>query len=103
MHSRPALLIDSPHNAKGTLTPACKMETLMVRSLNTRLLMQFTQKKADGEIRWAILSVVTLLRRHSKTHKQLAKAMAAGKTVTECLAIIESNFAKENAQQPQIA
>lgn len=79
------------------------METSMKQSLNTKLLMQFTQKKADGEIRWAILSVVTLLRRHRKTHKQLAKAMAAGKTVTECLAIIESNFAKENAQQPQIA
>ena len=65
--------------------------------------LQFTQKKADGEIRWAILSVVTLLRRHRKTHKQLAKAMAAGRSVTECLALIESNFTKENTQEPQIA
>ena len=67
------------------------------------VLLQFTQKKADGEIRWALLSVVTLLRRHRKTHKQLARAMAAGKSVTECLAIIESNFAKENTREPQIA
>lgn len=59
-------------------------------------MLQFTQKKADGEIRWAILTVVTLLRRHRKSHKQLAKAMAAGKSVTECLTIIESNFPMEN-------
>ena len=65
--------------------------------------LQFTQKKADGEIRWAILTVVTLLRRHRRSHKQLAKAMAAGKSVSECLAIIESNFPREDTRDPLVA
>ncbi|CAK0784300.1 hypothetical protein CVIRNUC_007504 [Coccomyxa viridis] len=65
--------------------------------------LQFTQKKADGEIRWAILTVVTLLRRHRRSHKQLAKAMAAGKSVSECLAIIESNFPREDTRDPLAA
>ena len=89
--------------SEGILQKHVSGSHMPIPYLKLELVLQFTQKKADGEIRWAILSVVTLLRRHSKTHKQLAKAMAAGKSVTECLAIIESNFAKESAQEPQIA
>ena len=86
---------------QGGCTPARAAES--IGDERVCVVVQFTQKKADSEIRWAILAVVTLLRRHSKTHKQLAKAMAAGKSVSECLAIIESNFAKENTREPQLA
>lgn len=53
--------------------------------------MQFTQKKADGQIRWAVLNVTTLLRRYSNTHSLLARAMAAGESVGSCIAVIEEN------------
>lgn len=53
---------------------------------------QFTQKKTDGEIRWAVLNVTTLLRRHSKTHEKLADAMAAGASVAACIGVIEDGL-----------
>lgn len=57
--------------------------------------MQFTQKKADGQIRWAVLNVTTLLRRYSDTHSKLARAMAAGQSVGSCIAVIEENTSIE--------
>ena len=51
--------------------------------------MQFTQKKTDGQIRWAVLNVVALLKRHSKTHEKLAAAMAQGSSVATCIGVIE--------------
>lgn len=51
--------------------------------------MQFTQKKADGQVRWAVLNVTTLLRRYKQTHEKLAKAMADGQSVASCIGIIE--------------
>ncbi|CAL8469356.1 g8897 [Coccomyxa elongata] len=53
--------------------------------------LQFTQKKADGQIRWAVLNVTALLRRYSDVHSKLAQAMAAGKSVGDCIALIEGN------------
>jgi len=50
----------------------------------------FTQAKADSQVRWAVLNVVTLLRRHSAAHDALAAGMVQGKSVAECVAIIES-------------
>ena len=58
--------------------------------------LQFTEKKAAGQIRWAVLNVTTLLRRHSQTHAKLAKAMAAGKSVADCIAVIETNAPAED-------
>ena len=54
----------------------------------------FSQQKADGQIRWAVLNITTLLRRHKKTHQNLAAAMAEGKTVSECIAVIEEGTAQ---------
>ena len=51
------------------------------------------QAKADAEVRWAVLNVVTLLRRHQRAHDALADAMARGASVAECIAVIEQQLA----------
>lgn len=56
------------------------------------VVVQFTQKKTDGEIRWAVLNVTSLLRRHSKTHEKLADAMATGASVAACIGVIEESL-----------
>jgi hypothetical protein len=53
----------------------------------------FTQKKADGEIRWAVLNIAAILRRHEKLHDKLADGMAAGKPVGELVMLIEQELA----------
>jgi hypothetical protein len=55
--------------------------------------VQFTQKKADGQVRWAVLNVAALLRRHADVHDQLAAAMASGASVGACVALIECELA----------
>ena len=50
---------------------------------------QFTQAKANDEIRWAVLNVISLLRRHQGVHDTLADAMASGQTVGSCVNLIE--------------
>jgi hypothetical protein len=50
---------------------------------------QFSQMKADSEIRWAVLNLVTLLRRHTRVHSRLVDAMSAGRSVGECIGVIE--------------
>ncbi len=62
---------------------------------------QFTEKKAAGQIRWAVLNVTSLLRRHAGTHARLARAMAAGRSVAECIALIEASAPAEDEQQLQ--
>lgn len=57
------------------------------------LLPQFTQKKADGQVRWAVLNVAMLLRRYSSLQDKLAAAMAAGASVGGCVRLIESELA----------
>ena len=61
-------------------------------SSSLRFVVQFTQKKTDGEIRWAVLNVTSLLRRHSKTHEKLAGAMAQGASVAACIGVIEDDL-----------
>ncbi len=51
------------------------------------------QAKADAQVRWAVLNVVTLLRRHEATHDALADAMARGASVVECIELIEQRLA----------
>ncbi|KAG2424201.1 hypothetical protein HXX76_014734 [Chlamydomonas incerta] len=53
----------------------------------------FTQKKADAEVRWAVLNTAELLRRHSALHAELAAAMARGASVGQCIALIEGRLA----------
>ena len=50
------------------------------------------QAKADGEVRWAVLNTITLLRRYEPVHKKLAAAMLEGASVGEAVAVIESNL-----------
>lgn len=52
----------------------------------------FTQKKADSQVRWAVLNTILILRRHEKARTQLAKAMSVGKSVGSCIDIIEKNI-----------
>ena len=54
--------------------------------------VQFSQAKADGQIRWAVLNTISVLRRHEGVHGKLAEAMAAGKTVSECISLVESEL-----------
>ena len=56
-------------------------------------MLQFSQMKANDEIRWAVLNVVSLLRRHSGLHDKLAAAMARGESVGACVALIETELA----------
>ncbi len=57
----------------------------------------FTQMKADSEVRWAVLNVAQLLRQHEQLHDQLAEAMMAGKSVGECIALVEKGLAAQQA------
>ena len=54
--------------------------------------LSFTQKKSDSQVRWAVLNTVTLLRRHEQVRCRLAEAMAFGKSVGECIDIIENEL-----------
>jgi hypothetical protein len=68
--------------AEGGMGDVQQLDGLL-RALN------FSQAKADGEIRWAVLNVIALLRRHESTHKALASAMLSGASVADCVAVIE--------------
>ncbi|KAJ1283707.1 hypothetical protein BS78_03G147300 [Paspalum vaginatum] len=52
----------------------------------------FTQKKADSQVRWAVLNTVVILRRHEKTRSQLAEAMSSGMPVGCCIGVIEDSL-----------
>ena len=52
----------------------------------------FTQKKADSQVRWAVLNTVLMLRRHERARSQLAEAMSSGKSVGTCIEVIEGNI-----------
>lgn len=70
----------------------CQLPLALDTSRQLILLLQFTQKKTDGQIRWAVLNVSSLLRRHSKTHEKLAHAMAEGSSVAACIGVIEGDM-----------
>ena len=59
-----------------------------------RLLCRFSQNKADGEVRWAVLNTVSILRRHTSTHEKLAAAMDAGQSVGSCISLLEDEFSR---------
>lgn len=55
--------------------------------------LTFTQKKADSQVRWAVLNTVLILRRHYSLQAKLAAAMSAGKSVGDCILLIENELA----------
>lgn len=57
--------------------------------------LQFSQKKAESEVRWAVINTALLLRRHAKVQDELAAAMGRGASVGECCAIIEAGVREE--------
>jgi len=71
--------------AEGGLADINKLDGL-IKSLG------FTQKKADSQVRWAVLNTVLLLRRHERARSQLAEAMSSGKSVGTCIEVIEGNI-----------
>lgn len=52
----------------------------------------FTQKKADSQVRWAVLNTAFILRRHEKARSKLAEAMASGKSAGFCINLIEKQL-----------
>lgn len=55
--------------------------------------MQFNQSKADGEVRWAVLNTMTILRRHALLRDKLAAKMDTGASVGDCVRLIEVELA----------
>ena len=55
--------------------------------------LAFSQTKADSTVRYALLTAVTLLRRHARAHAMLAEAMLHGAGVVECVAAVERELA----------
>eukprot|EP00898_Chlorokybus_atmophyticus_P004346 jgi/Chlat1/4912/Chrsp31S04784 len=58
--------------------------------------LQFSQKKADSQVRWAVLNTVSILRRHPKTLKALAQAMRKDLSVGELIKVVENGIASTN-------
>lgn len=72
--------------AEGGLSDIMQLDNLM-RGLG------FTQKKADDQVRYAVLNTVTLLRSHSAVQDKLADAMLRRAPVGDCIRVIEENIA----------
>ncbi|XP_009601047.1 uncharacterized protein LOC107801439 isoform X2 [Nicotiana tabacum] len=68
--------------AEGGLTDINQLDALL-KSLG------FTQKKADSQVRWALLNTILILRRHEKARAKLAEAMTRGKSVGVCIDTVE--------------
>ncbi|KAJ0079714.1 hypothetical protein Patl1_22716 [Pistacia atlantica] len=71
--------------AEGGLADINKLDSLLKG-------LGFTQKKADSQVRWAVLNTVLLLRRHQAARAKLAEAMSMGKSVASCIDIIEDTI-----------
>uniref|UniRef100_M8CJE3 Peptidase M41 domain-containing protein n=1 Tax=Aegilops tauschii TaxID=37682 RepID=M8CJE3_AEGTA len=56
----------------------------------------FTQNKADSQVRWAVLNIVLILRRHEKARSKLKEAMSSGRSVGSCIEVIEENINPED-------
>ncbi|KAI4301856.1 hypothetical protein L6164_035094 [Bauhinia variegata] len=71
--------------AEGGLDDIGKLDALL-KSLG------FTQKKADSQVRWSVLNVVLLLRRHGGARAKLAEAMSRGNSIGSCIEVIENSI-----------
>lgn len=64
----------------------------MLRQLDMLLKgLGFTQKKADSQVRWAVLNTVLTLRRHEGARAKLGEAMSEGRSVGFCIDVVEKN------------
>ena len=52
-------------------------------------ILQFTQLKADGEVRWAVLNIAAILKQYEALHLCLSLAMEAGKSIGELAEMID--------------
>lgn len=68
--------------AEGGLADISKLDGLLKG-------LGFTQKKADSQVRWAVLNTIMLLRRHEQARAKLADAMSAGRSIGSCIGVIE--------------
>ncbi|XP_015065675.1 uncharacterized protein LOC107010929 isoform X1 [Solanum pennellii] len=75
--------------AEGGLSDINQLDALL-KSLG------FTQKKADSQVRWAVLNTILILRRHEKARSKLAEAMTQGKSVGVCIDIIEKSISDDD-------
>ncbi|KAA8536917.1 hypothetical protein F0562_029395 [Nyssa sinensis] len=71
--------------SEGGLADINKLDMLL-KSLG------FTQKKADSQVRWAVLNTVLILRRHKGAQAKLADAMSEGRSVGFCIDVIEKTI-----------
>ncbi|KAL5998673.1 hypothetical protein ACLOJK_009617 [Asimina triloba] len=56
----------------------------------------FTQKKADSQVRWAVLNTILILRRCEGARSKLAEAMSSGRSVGFCIDTIEKAINSED-------
>ncbi|XP_019186207.1 PREDICTED: uncharacterized protein LOC109180941 [Ipomoea nil] len=56
----------------------------------------FTQKKADSQVRWAVLNTILILRRHENARAKLAEGMSEGRSVGFCIDIIEKSISDDD-------
>ncbi|KAI3890466.1 hypothetical protein MKX03_025008 [Papaver bracteatum] len=69
--------------SEGGLSDIYQLDSLL-KSLG------FTQKKADSQVRWALLNTILILRRHERVGLKLAEAMSSRKSVGYCIDTIEN-------------
>lgn len=55
----------------------------------------FSQMKADGEVRWAVLNVATILRKYEALQVRIAKAMEEGKSVGSIVKMIDEQVSDD--------
>jgi len=68
-----------------------------IRQLDDLLMgLGFSQKKADDQVRWAVLNTVFLLRKNQGVIDTLAKAMRAEAPLSECIVQLESTLDQAN-------
>ncbi|XP_062084629.1 uncharacterized protein LOC133790845 [Humulus lupulus] len=75
--------------AEGGLDDINKLDALLKG-------LGFTQKKVDSQVRWSVLNIILLLRRHEMARAKLAEAMIAGKSVGSCIETIEDAIGSED-------
>uniref|UniRef100_A0A803KPE6 Stress regulated protein n=1 Tax=Chenopodium quinoa TaxID=63459 RepID=A0A803KPE6_CHEQI len=78
--------------AEGGLADINKLDGLL-KSLG------FTHKKADSQLRWAVLNTILLLRRHEEARAKLADAMSKGMSIGSCINVIEEAVDDEDLVQ----
>lgn len=67
-----------------------------IRTLDALLqALSFSQKRADSQVRYAVLSVVFMLRRHAAAHDALVQAMTERRSIGDCILAIEKSLTFE--------